>query len=154
MASVEHSRTGNRIPYNLLHLVDVFKSRSVGLHIGLKPFLAERLLTLLWLKSFWKRLSLSEELLSNFTMIEASILLVSYFHKSVPFGQFYDTFTALISPTPLVQSGLTTLLRISWQDLCMPSNYLGQKHCLLVLLNHRSTLFGTRKLSPFETVTG
>ena len=56
MASVEHSRTGNRIPYNLLHLVDVFKSWSVCFHIGLKPSSANRLLLLL---SFWKRLTTS-----------------------------------------------------------------------------------------------
>ena len=46
------------------------------------------------------------------------------------------------------------ILRLSWKDLWRPSNYLGQKHCLLVLLNHTSTLFGTHKLSPFQTVKG
>ena len=99
---MEHSGTGNRIPYNLLHLVDVFKSRSVGLHIGLKPFLAERLLTLLWLKSFWKRLSLSEELLSNFIVMEEPILPARYFDKSVLFGWLYVTFTVLTILSPLV----------------------------------------------------
>lgn len=55
-------------------------------HTRLKLFLVDRLLPLLWLKSFWKRVSLPEELLSNFPLTEESILLVRYFDKFVLFG--------------------------------------------------------------------
>ena len=80
--------------------VNIFQSWSVCFHTGLKPSFADRLLSLLWLKSFWKRLSLPEELLSNFIVIEEFILLVRYFDKSALFGWFY--FTVLTALNALV----------------------------------------------------
>ena len=66
----------------------------------------------------WIRLSLPGELLFNFIMIEEPISLARCFKKSVLFGQFYNTFTALTTLNPLVWSNtLTALLRLNWQNL-------------------------------------
>ena len=61
----------------------------------MKPPLADRLLPLLQLKFFWKRLSLPGELLSTFIMIMEPTLLIKYFNKSALFGWFYNTFPEL-----------------------------------------------------------
>ena len=66
-----------------------------------KPSTADKLLSLLWLKSFWKRLSLPDEILLNL-MIEEPILLARYFNKPVLFGWFYNTFTMLTTLNSLI----------------------------------------------------
>ena len=68
--------------------INMFQSWYACFHIGLKPSLAASLLPFLWLKSFWKRLSLLEELSSNFIIIKEPILFVRYFNKVVPLAGF------------------------------------------------------------------
>ena len=52
-------------------------------YTGLKPYVADRLLLFLYLKSFWKKISLPGELFSNFIMTEETILLIMYIDKSM-----------------------------------------------------------------------
>ena len=75
--------------------INMFYSRSVCFLTGLKLYLSDSLLPLLWLKVFWRILHLPGEPLLNFIVIEEHILLVRYFDKSVLLGQFYNIFTAL-----------------------------------------------------------
>lgn len=60
----------------------------------------DRLLPLLWLKAFCKRVFLPGEPLSSSMVIRELILPVRCFYKPVLFGQFYNTFTALTTPSP------------------------------------------------------
>ena len=110
--------SGKWISYNLLYIVDInmFQTWSVYFHTELKLSLADRLLPLLWLTSFGKRLSLLSELLLNLIMIEEPILQVRYFDNSALFGQFY-TFTVLTTLNPLVQSNALMSLRFNWRGL-------------------------------------
>ena len=77
----------------------------VCFHTGLKPSLADRLLPVLWPKSFWKRLFLPGIIL-HLIVIEEPILLVKYFDKFVMFGQLYSTFIKLTTLNSLVQTNI------------------------------------------------
>lgn len=63
--------------------------------MGLELSLASKLLPVLWLTSFWKRLFLPRELFSNSMVIRKHILQFKCFDKSVLFGWFYNTSTVL-----------------------------------------------------------
>ena len=127
---------------------------TVCFHTRLKTSLADRLLSLLWIKSLWKKLSLPMEVLLNFTVIKEPILLGRYLEKPVLFAEFYSTFTVLTTLNPLVYStALKALLRLLVkivEALQIP----WPKALPLVLLNLRFTPFGAHKISPFEMVIG
>ena len=69
--------SGKWISYSFFCLMDIniFQSWSICFHTGLKPSLKDRLLLLMWLKSFWKRLSLPGEALSNIIVIKEPFYL-------------------------------------------------------------------------------
>lgn len=69
------------------HGINMLQPQYVCFDTGLKPFITDRLLSLMWLKSFQKRVSTLEQLLLNLTAINKLILLVRYF------GQFYRNYT-------------------------------------------------------------
>ena len=72
--------------------VNMFWSWFVCFLTGLKPSLADRLLSFLWLKFCWKQLYLTEGLHSSCKVIKEPILLVREFDNSVLFGWFYNIF--------------------------------------------------------------
>lgn len=59
-----------------------FRSWSVCFHVGPGPCLADGLLPLLWLKSFWKRLSLLRASSQTSLVIKEPTLLARYFNNS------------------------------------------------------------------------
>ena len=140
---MDHSRSGKWISYNFLCLMDIniSQSWSVCCHTELKPSLTDRPLSLLWLKSFWKRLFLPGKLLWNCIVLEKPILLAKCSEKSVLFGQFYNTLPRLttLNPSCLVKwtNGIikTQLAKFA-ETLQIP----WPKVLSLVLLRFRSTL--------------
>ena len=64
----------------------------------MKPSPADTLLPFLWLKSFFKILTLPGKLLSIFTVTEEPILPTRYLGKYVLFGWFYSTFLTILNP--------------------------------------------------------
>ena len=60
----------------------MFQSWSVCFHAGPKPSLADGLLPLLWMKSFWKRLSLLGAISQISLVIKEPALLARYFNNT------------------------------------------------------------------------
>ena len=133
--------------------MDVFKSRSVCFHIGQKPFLADRLLPLLWLKSLRKiipiwgtPLKLQNDWGPHFT----GQLLPQFCTIWLVLQHFHDTDQPHSSGVVWFNDIIKTQLARFVEALQLP----WPKALQLVLLNVRSTLFGTHELSPFAIITG
>ena len=86
----DHSRAGEWVSYDFFCLLDISVfSHSLCFHTGLESSLADRLLPLLLLKPFQKRLSLpgassqTRGLLSDYTVVEEPLFLDRCLDKSV-----------------------------------------------------------------------